>query len=127
VARLAGIPDHVVERAREVLGRLGRGAGDLEQGAKGVRETDAEYAPGPDREHPLLLGDARPSAREERETGEECAPRPEQEHPLLPGDDEATQMALRDVLELDIANLTPVQALVILNDLQQQLRGEEEL
>jgi DNA mismatch repair protein MutS len=44
---------------------------------------------------------------------------------LLPADDEAVWAVLRELYGLDIANLTPVQALVALNEWQGRLRGAE--
>jgi DNA mismatch repair protein MutS len=43
---------------------------------------------------------------------------------LLPADDEAVWAVLRELYGLDIANLTPVQALVALNELQGRLKRE---
>jgi DNA mismatch repair protein MutS len=43
---------------------------------------------------------------------------------LLPADDEAVWAVLRELYGLDIANLTPVQALVALNEWQGRLRNE---
>jgi len=42
---------------------------------------------------------------------------------LLPDDDEAAWAVLRDLYRLDIANMTPVQALVTLNEWQTRLRS----
>lgn len=41
---------------------------------------------------------------------------------LVPVDDEAVWTVVQEVFGLDIGNLTPVQALVLLNELQQRLR-----
>ena len=41
------------------------------------------------------------------------------------GDDAATQEVLRELRTLDIANLTPVQALIALNDWQMRLRDPQ--
>lgn len=41
---------------------------------------------------------------------------------LLPDDDEAVWAMLRELYRLDIANLTPVRALVMLNEWQSRLR-----
>ena len=43
---------------------------------------------------------------------------------LLPADDEVVWAVLRELYGLDIANLTPVQALLVLNGLQGQLKRE---
>ncbi|UCC62573.1 MAG: DNA mismatch repair protein MutS, partial [Anaerolineae bacterium] len=43
---------------------------------------------------------------------------------LLPADDEAAWLVLRELFGLDIANLTPVQALVMLNELQAKLKRD---
>lgn len=97
VARLAGIPDHVIERARAMMGQLEEGEGTRQEaGSRALREI------GP----PGLAGVGR-------------------ERLLVPVDDEAVWAVVRELFGLDVANLTPVQALVLLNELQQQLRGEE--
>jgi DNA mismatch repair protein MutS len=93
VARLAGLPAHVVERARAVLARL---ESAQEQGPVSLREISPPY----------LTKRA-------------------QDHLLVPADDEIIWAVLRELFGLDIANLTPVQALVVLNEMQQRLRGEE--
>jgi DNA mismatch repair protein MutS len=93
VARLAGIPDHVIERAREVMGRL---EGSEEQRVPALREVPTLYLAG---EEPERL--------------------------LVPADDEAVWAVLCELFGLDIANLTPVRALVMLNDWQRRLRGED--
>jgi len=80
VARLAGLPERVIERAEEVMARL-----------EGVRKE----------------------AKELREIGGRL---------LLPVDDEAVWEVVREIFGLDIANMTPVQALVALNELQERLR-----
>jgi DNA mismatch repair protein MutS len=97
VARLAGIPDHVIERAREVMARL-----------EAAEEREAE---GGEREVRALREVSAPSLPEER-----------REQVLVPADDEVVWTVLRELIGLDIANLTPVQALVVLNELQQDLR-----
>jgi DNA mismatch repair protein MutS len=98
VARLAGLPERVIARAAEVMNRLER-AGGVEEQESGqetvaIREVGALY----------LLGDT-PGR-------------------LLPADDQAIWTVLRELYGLDIANLTPVQALVALNELQNKLKRE---
>jgi DNA mismatch repair protein MutS len=95
VARLAGIPDHVVEHAQAVLARL---ESAQEHESASLREISPRY---------LTKG--------------------VQDHLLVPGDDEIIWAVLRELFGLDIANLTPVQALVVLNEMQQRLRGEEHI
>ncbi len=115
VARLAGLPERVVARAAEVMERLegagerrsrgteGQGSGGAggqggrgaeEQKARAVREVGALYLP----------ADAPPGQP--------------------PADEEMIWAVLCELFGLDIANLTPVQALVILNDLQDRLKRE---
>jgi DNA mismatch repair protein MutS len=107
VARLAGIPGHVVERARQVMARLeGRPEpiepeGD-EEPARALREIEPPY-PAARAGEPLLI------------------PADDEAPPMR---DEATWLVLRQLFGLDIANLTPLQALLVLNELQQHLRGQ---
>jgi DNA mismatch repair protein MutS len=110
VARLAGIPDHVVERAREVMERLGRVANGKSQ----MANRNSQVASGESQGAVGL-----------REVGEGYVVGGEGKRVVVAGGEEVTEEALREILGLDIANLTPVQALVVLNDLQQRLRGED--
>ena len=91
VARLAGIPDSVVDHAQEIMARLARreeeGQKTEERAVKVVREVS--------------------------------------EGLLLPTDDEAVWQVIHEMYGLDIANLTPVQALVALNEWQSRLRQSE--
>jgi len=96
VARLAGVPDHVVERAREVMARL---------------ETTDE-------------GEAR-ALREIREKGPSYPMEEIREQGPMPKKNEAAWVLMQEILDLDIANLTPVRALVLLNELQQRLKGAD--
>ncbi|MGD8398688.1 MAG: DNA mismatch repair protein MutS, partial [Anaerolineae bacterium] len=94
VARLAGVPEHVVEHATQVMARLkadGRAGQETGSGATGASG-------------PALRGVA------------EATP------PGSAGDGPA-QTLLRELRALDIANLTPVQALVTLNEWQTRLRN----
>jgi DNA mismatch repair protein MutS len=112
VARLAGVPEHVVERAREVMEQLSRdqGPGIRDQGLV-IRDLEAG-------------GRKEEEARELREIRAPYLPVEGQERLLVPVDDEAVWQVVRELFGLDIANLTPVQALVVLNELQRQLRGD---
>ncbi len=85
VAKLAGLPEEVTERAREILEKAEKG-----------------YAP-----QPLAF--------------REIAPKPESF--VLPTGDEAVWEVVKEIFRVDIANLTPVQALVLLNELQMRLKG----
>jgi DNA mismatch repair protein MutS len=94
VARLAGLPEDVVARAEEVMVRL--------EGQHGEARELAE------------LSEARqPYIVEQREDAL-----------LLPADDLALREVIRELFGVDVANLTPVQALVRLNEWQKRLRGE---
>jgi hypothetical protein len=42
---------------------------------------------------------------------------------LVPADDEVVWAVVQEIFGLDIGNLTPVQALVLLNELQRRLRA----
>jgi DNA mismatch repair protein MutS len=97
VARLAGVPEWVVEQAAEIMARL-------EAGNWGVgRPADRELAEGR-------------GMRVMREVGDRLP---------LPAGDEAVWEVLCNLYHLDIANLTPVQALVALNEWQGRLRGSK--
>jgi len=115
VARLAGVPDHVVERAREVMGQLTGGqevggkkqdAGGEKEGAMALQEISAPYLAGEGQER-SVRGRGAPGRL------------------LVPAGDEVVWAVLRELFGLDVANLTPVRALVMVNDWQQRLRGED--
>jgi DNA mismatch repair protein MutS len=90
VARLAGLPEGVVERAQAVMMRLEAERGEP-QALADLRETRQPYSVG------------------------------RQEELVLPA---ALRQVIRELFSADIANLTPVQALVRLNEWQRILRGE---
>jgi DNA mismatch repair protein MutS len=96
VARLAGLPERVVDRAREVLSELERS-----ESSRDAQVTLRE-------EGPVWALDEGIAS-------------------LLHGVEEATVWTiLRELYQLDIANMTPVQALVTLNELQSRLwKGRE--
>ena len=130
VARLAGIPDHVIERAREVMERLTR-----EQGAGGRRQEA-----GSRRQEAGSKGqEARPKIQDEGTVGQDAMvvgelralypagkgqERAVPERLFVPADDEVVWAVLHELFGIDVANLTPVRALVILHEWQQRLRGE---
>jgi DNA mismatch repair protein MutS len=97
VARLAGLPDHVIERARQVMARL--------EGLPALPGKETEVL--------------------DLKTSPVLPVRPGEAEEVYPADGELLWVVARRLFGLDIANLTPVQALVILNELQQQLRGRE--
>jgi DNA mismatch repair protein MutS len=96
VARLAGLPERVVQRAEEVLGEM--------EGKEGARRQDAGL--------PATLQEARPSYEPEIPAATTTA--------WL--DSGAVFSVFQEILRADIANMTPLQALVALNEMQQQLR-----
>ncbi len=95
VARLAGLPDHVIERARQVMARL--------EGLPALQGSETEVL--------------------DLKTSPVLPVRPGEPGEVYPADGDLLWVVARRLFGLDIANLTPVQALVILNELQQQLRG----
>lgn len=107
VARLAGLPEHVVKRASEVMERL-------EKRSVQVDESHTAYEPSVAREKRSLC-EAGPLWAVEQMPG------------LLQGIDEATLWAaLRQLMQIDVANITPVQALIALNELQQCLSNPQD-
>jgi DNA mismatch repair protein MutS len=97
VARLAGLPEAVVQRAWTLLQELEGSTHDGRRMSDEIATSTTVYRP-PSVVHSHAIAD-RPS-----------------EPPIEWTD------ALRQLYALDIANLTPVQALVALNELQQRLR-----
>ncbi len=104
VARLAGVPEHVIERARAVMARL---EGE-KQSANSTQAANRAQA-----EPPLALAEVSPVYR----TGGEV---------LSSGDDELSWAVLRELFRLDVANLTPMRALLLVNEWQQRLREGRE-
>jgi DNA mismatch repair protein MutS len=98
VARLAGVPERVVAHAEEVMTRL-------ESGEWGPAVQDPVPGEGGEQGTRVL-----------REGGEGLP---------IPPDDEAAQDVLRQLYSLDISNLTPLQALVALNEWQERLRAAQ--
>jgi DNA mismatch repair protein MutS len=93
VARLAGLPEHVIERAQQILAQFER--------SDSVKKVD-----------PTSLQPETMWAVRDRS-------------PVLHGIDESQIWALVcDLYQLDIANMTPMQALIALNDLQSQLHKD---
>jgi DNA mismatch repair protein MutS len=93
VARLAGLPENVVARAEEVMAQLEEQRGTARD-MMSLAET----------RQPYLVGQ-------------------EEEALLLPADDAVLRAVIGELFGVDIANTTPVQALVRLNDWQRRLRG----
>ena len=102
VARLAGLPERVVERALEVLERLQGERVRLQQEAG--KAAAVQPAPLREREATYLT---------DLEAG----------GLLVPTDDAAVWAVVREMLALDIGNTTPVEALVALNRWQQRLKA----
>jgi len=112
VARLAGLPDSVVGQAKEVMARWEQGSRAL----RGEQERSGES-------EPESVGDEDLWAEEQRgERGVQVV-REVGDGLLLPASDEAVWSVVRELYRLDIANMTPVQALVTLNDWQGRLKA----
>ena len=121
VARLAGLPARVVERAGAVLARL-EGAVSDQPSAISNQPLAVSY-------QPLAVSDEWPTSSNDmvRETSPvRYQPAAVSDQPSAGSDgpyyQSAVAMMLDEVVRADVANLTPVQALVLLNDLQQRLR-----
>lgn len=97
VAQLAGLPERVIARAEEVLAELERERAAADGGRMRNETALVEPEPGIVRESRGAY-DARV---------------------------EAWRAVLRELSEADIANMTPVQALVLLNELQQRIGALE--
>jgi DNA mismatch repair protein MutS len=99
VAQLAGVPEKVVAHAREVMDRLEKGEQAVEAFGSGPQDASEE---------------GEPAGSVLREIGEGL---------MVPTDDELVWSVVRELYRFDIANLTPVQALVALHEMQKQLKG----
>ncbi|MCS7220277.1 MAG: DNA mismatch repair protein MutS [Anaerolineae bacterium] len=133
VARLAGLPVHVVERAAEVLANL-----EGKKSTKGERVKEETQG----REDTKGIG-VTEAIGQERAIREAAAPylvaseaSLSLPYPFIAllshglGASvplETIAAVLSDLCQADIANLTPVQALVLLNELQRRLRGHNEV
>jgi DNA mismatch repair protein MutS len=125
VARLAGLPQRVIERAWEVLAGLERERAEpveisspgeaKDQGPAGERQEAARdgayHIAGPLTE--LKIAEERAVYRVGEEQPASAAPVPE----------DVVGEVVQAIAGVDIANLTPVQALVMLNEWQGRLRG----
>jgi DNA mismatch repair protein MutS len=94
VARLAGLPEKVVDQAKRVMSRLESERAETRD-LVGVREVPGSYV----------------VAR-----GEDAS--------ISHADDDVLMEVIRELFSLDVANTTPLRALVRLNDWQQRLRGQ---
>lgn len=114
VARLAGVPDEVVAHAERVMARFQK-AGD-------EPEARSTSAPGRDRAWP----DPEPEPQEAE--GERVLSEEGRGQTYLPATEvEPTRQVIDELCRLDIANLTPVQALVTLNEWQGRLRASQQM
>jgi DNA mismatch repair protein MutS len=102
VAQLAGLPERVIARANEVLRNLEREReGEIVENVRRNALTDeSQYA----------IRDTHYAVARE-------------EHAVYDARVEAWRNVLREILDADIANMTPVQALVLLNELQMRIKG----
>jgi len=105
VAQLAGLPQRVIARAEEVLRNLEE---TRETTDDGRRATDGDVAFLAEREIAVPQSAV---VREERAVYDVRA--------------EAWREVLRELSDADIANMTPVQALVLLNEMQQRISALE--
>jgi DNA mismatch repair protein MutS len=107
VAQLAGLPERVIERANEVLRKLeSERDGEIERlSEREIERDETRYAM---RDEGTAISDVQFAiTREERAVYDARA--------------EAWRNVLREISDADIANMTPVQALVLLNQVQIKL------
>jgi len=118
VARLAGVPVHVVERARDIMARLEKADAPVPsvQPSQLLKEASAGY---------LGSSAAFPTC-DNRSAGFPACPNLEQEDAPPSAGNGLLRAVVQELSALDIANLTPVQALVVLNDLQQRLKDGDD-
>jgi DNA mismatch repair protein MutS len=110
VGKLAGLPDEVVKRAQEILLSLENGSENnspvierIKIGGKGEGEP-----------HPVVSLSNRPNWRSTRENFSALPlfNQPKEEHPLV-----------KEIKELDIQNMTPLEALNKLNQLKERAKS----
>ncbi len=114
VARLAGLPERVIERAEQVLVRLEESRQAKEPGRAASRETgkqgDRETRSRSEKEYEIVTGD-RPIVSEEGMAYDARA--------------QVWRAILEQIADVDIVNMTPIQALVFLNELRSNLKANE--
>jgi DNA mismatch repair protein MutS len=110
VARMAGLPARVVERAEEVLRELEEDrAGGKRTVISDQSSVISEQSPVTgSRDEYALAADGRALAREERA--------------MYEAQIEVWQQVLQQLMAVDIANMTPLQALNVLNEIQMAVR-----
>ncbi|HZQ07406.1 MAG TPA: DNA mismatch repair protein MutS, partial [Anaerolineae bacterium] len=113
VAQLAGLPERVIARAEEVLGGL---------------ESSRQTAEGQGREEETGGSSRERRGQQEAENQAQSAIRDmryaimREEKSLYDARVETWRNVLRELSDADIANMTPVQALVLLNELQVRVK-----
>lgn len=139
VARLAGLPQNVVQRAQNVMTRLEQerrgpdGLGELEGGVRRLVRDQPERgvalasgrelgASGEAESFGLVEGGGQ--NQELKESNPSYVVTSELGDLVLPAEDKVLRQVLWALFKLDIANLTPIQALVRLNEWQSLLRGK---
>ncbi|MGB5048795.1 MAG: DNA mismatch repair protein MutS, partial [Caldilineaceae bacterium] len=115
VARLAGVPEHVVQRARELMERMAGAGESPAQALTAQASTPQTSTDGEEPSLPAAVGMTLREVSPAYRTGDGL---------LAPVDDELVWAVVRELFRQDVANLTPVRALVLVNEWQQRLRGE---
>jgi DNA mismatch repair protein MutS len=126
VARLAGLPERVIKRASTLLDSL---ESIQEQETTDAASAETAREPSDSKKKTLMVQERRtdqeshddlPSGPASVELHKYSVP--ERRGLALDGlDQDAVWKVLRELYHLDIANITPVQALVLLNELQREL------
>ena len=133
VAELAGVPAPVVDRSRELVAAESSGDGAADTGRPGTIE-DAGDDPDDVSLREFLAEEDRAATDRRRSTDAEESmagaddaadePSPDHADEPSPGDAARPAAVVDELRELDLARMTPIEALNALHDLQRRLEGD---
>ena len=110
VGKLAGLPQEVIDRAQKILADLENGAEDNGPAISGINLD--EYGKGEQNPVVSLTQEPNPRTGQEHVRDLPLFSQPAQEHPLL-----------SEINEIDIQNMTPLEALNLLNELKEKAKS----
>ena len=110
MGKLAGLPEEVIDRAQRILSDLENGSEDNGPAISGVN-VDEE---GKGEQYPVVSLTEKPNPRTGQENVRDLPlfSQPTQEHPLI-----------NELNEIDIQNMTPLEALNLLNELKEKAKS----